>query len=164
MRLSKRTWSIFCGLLLLFSLSLLLGISQINFAQSSGVTWETIEKAAYAAVDQPFEKVVQDESSWNNFWNELHSGKPPTEPLPTVDFSENMVIGVGIGNKSSGGYSVEIQEITIEDSMLLVNYVEEQPGANCFTTQALTQPYLLVKVQQSNLPVKFKRQTEVNNC
>ncbi|MGQ4645797.1 protease complex subunit PrcB family protein [Lyngbya aestuarii] len=128
------------------------------------VTFETIEKAAYAAVEQPFEKVIQDQSSWHNFWRELHSSKSSTKPLPTVDFRENLVIGVGVGNKSSGGYSVEIQEINIEGGVLLVKYLEEQPGANCFTTQALTQPYQLIKVKKFKLPVKFNRKTGVNNC
>ncbi|MFP4124982.1 MAG: protease complex subunit PrcB family protein [Coleofasciculus sp.] len=68
------------------------------------------------------------------------------------------------GNKPSGGYSVEIKDILIKDDKLVINAVEQQPGRNCMTTMAITQPYHLVTVEQSDLPVQFNLQTEIVNC
>lgn len=131
---------------------------------SNTVAFETLEKSWNSGIAEPFETVIRAQATWEQFWANLHSTDIPTPSLPEVDFTENMVIGVGLGNKPSGGYSVEIKDIIMKDDKLVINAVEQQPGQNCMTTMAITQPYHLVTVEQSDLPVQFNRQTEIVNC
>lgn len=131
---------------------------------SNTVAFESLEKDFYSGMEDSFETVIRDQATWEQFWANLHSIDIPTPSLPEVDFTENMIIGVGLGNKPNGGYSVEIKDILMKDDKLVINAVEQQPGRNCMTTMAITQPYHLVTVEQSNLPVQFNRQTEIVNC
>ena len=131
---------------------------------SNTITFNTLEKSWNSGIAEPFETRIRDQAAWEQFWMNLHSIDIPTPSLPEIDFTENMVIGVGLGNKPSGGYSVEIKDIIIKDDKLVINAVEQQPGQNCGTTMAITQPYHLVTVEQSDLPVQFNRQTEIVNC
>lgn len=118
----------------------------------------------FSGKEESFETVIRNPERWQQFWQELHATVYEKPPLPPVDWTKNMVIGIGLGSKPSGGYSVEIKTIVIEDGKLVINALEQQPGRNCGTTMAITQPYYLVVVEQSDLPVQFNRKTEIMNC
>lgn len=132
--------------------------------RGSNIPFKNLEKSAYSGINQPFETVIQSPTAWTELWGKIHYNPLSVKQPPEVDLTEKMVIGVGIGDKASGGYSVEIQDITVEDNKLSVNYVERQPGTECGTTTVITQPYHLVVVERSNLPIEFNRQVEVKNC
>ncbi|MEQ9368700.1 MAG: protease complex subunit PrcB family protein [Coleofasciculus chthonoplastes F3-SA18-01] len=131
---------------------------------SNTVAFETLEKSWNSGIAEPFETIIRDQGTWEQFFGNLHSIDIPTPSSLNVDFTENMVIGIGLGNQPSGGYSIEIKDIVMEDGKLVINAVEQQPGQNCLTTMAITQPYHLVTVEKSDLPVEFNRQTEIVNC
>lgn len=128
------------------------------------VSFETAQKGFYSGIDEPFETVIKDRDTWETFWANLHSIQFPSPSLPDIDFSKNMVIGVGMGSRSSGGYSAEIKNIIVEDGKLAVNLVEFQPGSNCLVTMAITQPYHLVVLESSDLPIQVNRQVESIGC
>lgn len=161
---SKKILPILSVILVLLSVGLVWGCSPSETDVTSPTEFETLEQEYYSAIEKPFEKVIKDKSSWDIFWSELHGNQSETLPTLQVDFTEKMVIGVGLGTRNTGGYEVQIQDVTVDNEKILVDYVEIQPGDDCLTTQALTQPYQLVVVDKSDLPVEFNSQTETRNC
>ncbi|MEQ8756561.1 MAG: protease complex subunit PrcB family protein [Coleofasciculus sp. G1-WW12-02] len=131
---------------------------------SDTVSLESLDKGFNSGMEEPFETVIRNPGNWQQFWKKFNDNSSQTPPSPQVNWTESMVIGVGLGNKPSGGYSVEIKDIVMEDGKLVINAVEQQPGQNCFTTMAITQPYHLVTVERVDLPVQFNRKTEIINC
>ncbi|MBE9129514.1 MULTISPECIES: protease complex subunit PrcB family protein [unclassified Coleofasciculus] len=132
---------------------------------TSNVPFENIKQDWNSGLEEPFATVVKGNEDWKKLWIALHSIYFPLNlPATEVNFTENMVIGVGLGSRPTSGYSVEIKEINVEEDKLVVNSVERQPGANCVTAQATSQPYHVVVVKRSDLPVQFNRTTEVFDC
>lgn len=68
-----------------------------------------------------------------------------------------MVIGLFLGQKSTGGYSVEITRAELDGANLRVFYRQGNPPPGAMLTQALTQPYHLVRFSRSeSAPVFIK--------
>ena len=89
----------------------------------------------------------------------LHKPSPALAPI--VDFDREMVVGIFLGEKSTGGYEVEIVRAERRDSSLYFYYREESPPPNAMVTQALTQPFHLVRItkyqKQQNPQIIFRR-------
>jgi hypothetical protein len=95
-------------------------------------------------------------------WKALHGG-PPTAtmlvarsevewqrlaalfglrpPLPRLDFSRQMVVAMGLGERPTGGFAVTIVGAEERRGVLYVRYEERRPRPEEMVTQALTTPY-----------------------
>lgn len=62
---------------------------------------------------------------------------------------------VTYGEKPTGGYAVEITDITEEEGKLVVTAHFTEPGEDEMVTQALTYPYDLAMLDDPGLPVEF---------
>lgn len=69
-----------------------------------------------------------------------------SETSNTLDFSEGSVLLVDMGTRNTGGYSIEVTNITLHSDNVVVTVVFSKAGANCFTTPANTNPYQFVWV------------------
>ena len=85
--------------------------------------------------------VIRDQGTWSQFWSELGAGV-----RPEVDFSQDLVIAVASGERTSGGHDIQVQSVTRAGGELRIEVLETSPGAGCITTTALTQPVDVVVV------------------
>ncbi len=67
-----------------------------------------------------------------------------------------LYILVTYGEKPTGGYTVEIAEIVKRGEELLVTVQFSEPGEDEMVTQALTYPYDLAVVEETDLTVEFR--------
>ena len=68
-------------------------------------------------------------------------------PMPTpVTLNRETAVAVFMGQRTSGGYSISVERISTSGSTLNVVVSLKAPGAGMMTTQALTSPWVLVKV------------------
>ena len=88
-------------------------------------------------------------------WKALWKDHAPTEKMPAVDFTKDMVVGIFLGTKPSAGYEVEIVGVRPEGKDLLVEYVQKQPAPGTMAAQILTEPFHLVAVPKHAGTVRF---------
>ena len=71
-----------------------------------------------------------------------------SQQLPRVDLSTYGVLLVAMGQKNTGGYSVDLanQEAVIDAGTLRVNVQWREPQKGMMLTQALTSPCVLLKI------------------
>lgn len=71
-----------------------------------------------------------------------------SETPDQINFDDNQVLFLSMGLRTTGGYSIEVNDELIETSTdfvkINVSYIE--PGVNCLVTLALTSPYLVLLV------------------
>ena len=77
--------------------------------------------------------------------------------MPDVDFSSNMVVGIFLGTRPTGGYGAEIVSAQPDGGTLIVKYKETRPGRGSMTAQVLTSPFHLVAVPKFDGPVRFEK-------
>ena len=70
-----------------------------------------------------------------------------------------MVVGVFMGQRETGGYQIEIIGVERTASVLRVLYVTREPEAGAILTQALTQPFHLVRLARDDAFVSFVRES-----
>ncbi len=92
-------------------------------------------------------------------------GSPPPENL---DFRREWVVLYAAGTMSTGGYVADISYIgrSLDGRTLTIETKLIEPGSNCFVTQALTNPYVLVRFPRPNEArrVVFTHISEVRDC
>jgi hypothetical protein len=127
------------------------GTDSYAFAFNSGIT-------------SPLNAVVRDPAAWSALWQNIHAPMTPVPPLPAVDFSQEMVVAAGLGNRSTGGYDVLLAHAAEDATGLQIEVIETSPGPGCATSQALTQPVDLARTARRDGPVRFVTTQRVNHC
>lgn len=118
----------------------------------------TVAKGYRSGIREPLQTVIRNQGEWNVFWKRHSSRDTHSALAPSVDFDREMVVGIFLGEKNTGGYGVEIVRAERRDSSLYFYYREEIPPPGAIVTQALTQPFHLVKVMKyDNMQVIFRR-------
>jgi len=147
-------------MLTIFTASFIVMLSACSSAQASLATelaFNTIDKGFMSGVRQRQLLVIKSEAQWKEIW-QVHVGLvSPAREVPSIDFDKEMVVAVFLGERSSGGYGVEIKAVEQdrEKRQLRVVLRETKPAGGAMVIQALTQPYHIVKVKKSELPVTF---------
>jgi len=88
-------------------------------------------------------------------WKALWKDHAPTEKMPAVDFTKDMVVGIFLGTTPSAGYEAEIVGMRPEGKDLIVEYVQKQPAPGTMAAQILTEPFHLVSVPKHAGTVRF---------
>ncbi len=103
---------------------------------------------------------------WKQRWSQ--SGAPATTPdVSSVDFADAVAVGLFAGEKSTGGWRIEVgTPVAGGGGEVRLPYVVIGPGKGCFTTQALTAPYLVVAVEGVANPdvVVFEPSQRLEDC
>ena len=110
------------------------------------IEFVTVDQGYYSGNNTAGGYVVTDNLLWQNLW-QIHTANllpPPT--APAIDFARDMVIGVFMGQKPTGGYTAAIARVYLADTDdIVVNYRESYPLPGMAVTQALTAPYHIIK-------------------
>jgi hypothetical protein len=117
------------------------------------VSFSTISHSEQSEVEEARQVVVRTPEEWKALWKE-HA---PGQPMPAVDFTKSMVIGVFLGSRFTAGYRVTITGIESESASVTVTYRDERPGAGDILAQVITYPHHLVRVERLGGEVKFAR-------
>jgi hypothetical protein len=122
-------------------------------AQSGSVAIVTVARGEFSGVSDAKEAVVRSTADWTALWR----SHMPTEVAPAVDFSTGTVVAVFLGERPTGGFSVEITAIRHDGNTLVVAYTETAPEPRAIVTQVVTSPFHIVKVPQHDGPVRFEK-------
>ena len=117
------------------------------------VPFTTISQSEQSGVEEARQVVVRTAQEWTALWKE-HA---PDRPMPAVDFTKSMVLGVFLGSRNTAGYRVTIAGIERSGASVAVTYREQRPGARDMLAQILTFPHHLVRVERIDGEVKFTR-------
>jgi hypothetical protein len=114
----------------------------------------------FGAVRTPRQVVLRDAKAFEALWKELYAhGEPP--PLPKIDFSRENIVGIWWGQKSTGGYHVEIGLVEIKRCAAVVHVVLWSPPKGAVLSQAFTTPFALKAVQKLPQKVTFRTQERI---
>jgi len=110
----------------------------------------------------PMLVIIDSEDSLLKFY-ETHKAIIGKEKLPRIDFTKNILVGVFLGRRPTGGYSVSIERILYKekDGHLVVHAVEKCPDPGSMVIQVITYPGVIVAIDK--VPIK-KVTLELEQC
>ena len=127
-------------------------------ASKAAVPFQSIDKGQYSGFGKPLQIVVQSVSDWKGLWQNHTAPQQEAPPPPGIDFGREIVIGVFLGSRPTGGYVAEIVSIVKDNGMTTVTFKESTPPHGSMVTQSLTQPFHLVRVPKKGIQtVRFRR-------
>lgn len=132
------------SLLALSVLALCLFFTQVPAA--TAVSFTSLARGQQSGIQEPLVALITNKAAWSGHWRR-HAAifQPPPSP-PPVDFSRESLIAVHLGERRTGGYGVRVTGVQQGPEGLLVTAVEERPGPGAIVTQALTQPYEIIRI------------------
>jgi PrcB C-terminal len=104
-------------------------------------------------VDLPGESVIRTPEAWQRLWDQVHAAS--ISPAPVIDFEQQMVVAVFADRQPTGGYSRSVEAVEFGDAEIRVTVRAHAPGAGALVPQQVTQPYQMLVVKRSALPVRF---------
>ncbi len=124
-----------------------------------------LAQGGYCAHDSAANLWIDDVAAFQQLWQEMHRHQLPAPEAPSVDFNQQVVIAAFLGTRGSGGHSISVTSVSQLDGKAFVSLKKQAPGANCFTTSAITQPYVLVSVPKEGIRShQFIVSDEVVDC
>jgi len=106
----------------------------------------TVARGDQSFIESERRVVARSSAEWNAIWRQ----HDPDRPVPAVDFSKEMVVGVFLGSRNTGGYSVEILSAAVEQGgALLVRYRQQTPPPGAITAQVITMPFHIVAIPKA---------------
>lgn len=87
---------------------------------------------------------------FQTWWSKAYSTYSDVPPLPTVDFTKNMVIAAFMGEKTHGGYTLRVENVEQTLDAYNVKIKISIPGNNCRASQDIVQPFEFVVVPNNN--------------
>ncbi len=109
-------------------------------------------RGQYGGANEAGTRTITDRTAWQETWTRLS-----TLPLPMVDFSRLQLVAVFLGHRPTGGYAVEILEVSSTESALIVRWRESGPPAGTTPPEGATSPYGVKAVPRTDLPSKFEK-------
>lgn len=95
---------------------------------------------------------LRNPAEWDRFWTQVSRAKPQS-----LDVPRQMAVAVFLGQRRTGGYSVEIAGVRNDGTKLLVEFRETTPPPDMMVTQALTTPWAVAIVPRSDLPLEPRK-------
>ena len=118
----------------------------------------------YSGFDEPARLVVRDAAQWEALWATAFARQTTAHPLPAVDFESDMILVAALGARPSGGYDIAIEGLTPEMDGAVALVTSTAPGAECYTTAAITEPVVMLRVAAVSGPIRFQEETETHAC
>jgi hypothetical protein len=114
--------------------------------QNSG-DLKVVAQGFHSSITDPFIAVIRDEATYGEL-TKLDSKLPKLN----VDFKTNVVIAAFLGQRNTGGYSVEITRAANGE----VQVREKAPGKDVMVPQMITAPFKIVSLPvEGNVPLKI---------
>lgn len=99
--------------------------------------------------------VISESTTWTNLIAQMNSVNTVSDSFSEtdIDFSEYRVIAVFDEIKGNGGHSLDLNIMSNSEN-IIVHITDVAPEGNA--TTVITQPYHIVKILNSDLPVQFQ--------
>jgi len=79
---------------------------------------------------------------------------------PNINFSNNFLVGIFAGQKSTNGYGIKITSIVENNCQIVVNFYEHGPQTGETPTTGVTYPADYVLIPKTTKPIYFNKTTE----
>lgn len=104
----------------------------------------------HSSAETPAKLVVRTADEWIALWQRI--GSEPPRPLAA---SNEIAVAVFLGERRTGGYSVEFARLRSSGSTLVIEYLERTPPGNTAVPQVLTSPWAVGILDATLSPIDF---------
>ena len=121
------------------------------------ITFETLAEDFYGGMTDSKFIVIKEETTLNEIYNLINKSKSPGIKIPIINFEKETVLVLFLGEKSSGGHSISVEQILDENEKVTVKYKVTLPKLGEMVTTVMTQPYCIIKIPITSKEIIFDK-------
>lgn len=134
-------------------------------ADAEDVSFRVLETNAYGGFQEAGYELITTQEEFVAIWEEAHSNAIPAPAPPSLNLEESPVICAYMGTRNSGGYSISVESVKVHKNIAYISLVETGPGEGCFTTTAITSPFVMAVVPDAEfISHHFFVRQDTTNC
>ncbi|WP_163398938.1 protease complex subunit PrcB family protein [Flavobacterium fluviatile] len=107
----------------------------------------------------PAALIINSQEKLNQYFTQ-HANSCTVASDPNINFTNNFLVGIFSGQKTTTGYGIKITSIVENNCQIIVNFYEHGPSTGEVTNPATTYPADYVLIPKTTKPVYFNRTTE----
>ncbi|GGF09893.1 protease complex subunit PrcB family protein [Flavobacterium limi] len=107
----------------------------------------------------PAALIVSSQEKLNQYFTQ-HANTCSVTSDPTINFSNNFLVGIFSGQKPTSGYGIKITSIVENNCQIFVNFYEYGPQTGETPTTGTTFPADYVLIPKTTKPIYFNKTTE----
>lgn len=121
------------------------------------ITFETLAEDFYGGMTDSKFIVIKEETTLNEIYKLINKSKSPGIKIPIINFEKETVLVLFLGEKSSGGHSISVEQILDENEKVTVKYKVTLPKLGEMVTTVMTQPYCIIKIPITSKEIIFDK-------
>mmetsp|Transcript_32081 Transcript_32081/g.47862 ORF Transcript_32081/g.47862 Transcript_32081/m.47862 type:complete len:253 (-) Transcript_32081:520-1278(-) len=134
----------------------IISCAPLSKAMAETITFSTVAQGHNSGIENAANEIIQSGPDFYELWGRHTSISSPPDGVPPVDFHTETVLAVFRGNKSSGGYGVEVKGVEDTGDEIVVSCETTDPSPDDMVTMALTQPFHIVRTPKTTKDVRFE--------
>lgn len=127
-----------------------------NTIAQNTTNYEIISEGPISGVNDAQIRVVKEKEGLKEIYEYLNENRSPSLLMPNIDFDEDIIVALFMGEKNYGGFKISVDHIE-ENAKEIIIHVKETAPSGKFATMVITQPYCIFKIKQTAKEIVFKK-------
>jgi hypothetical protein len=123
------------------------------------IPFEIIKNFQLAYQDEGI-KVFKNYNEFEKFYKSQTNLISDSIPKLNVNFENELLIGVFLGQRPTSGYSINVDRVVLENKKILVQASEICPKKDQIVLMVITYPSIFIKIPKYDYPIELK----LNKC
>jgi hypothetical protein len=113
---------------------------------------------------EPIQLVLRTAVEWDSVWQAVNRNRvyPPASQVPSVDFTNEMVLLAGLGRQPTTAWNIRIDTVVIRRDTMRV--IIHSVAPQCVAGMMITYPWDAVRVPRTDLVVQFVKRPVIDHC
>lgn len=128
---------------------------------AESVSFSVLASGANAAQQEPLAATATSQEELADLWSRVARTRVPQPDPPRVRFDSQTAVAIFMGQRPSGGYSIEVDAACRVDTSGKVHvcYTAYEPPEDAIVTMALTSPYAFVIIDEPAADIVVHRRS-----
>lgn len=119
------------------------------------VPFRVIEENNMSGFNSGMTKLITSTPDWVAVWMERQRNLQTKRLHPEIDFDRDVVIAVAMGQKKTGGYSVDITRVIRTKDDIRIYLKKTAPPDDAKLPAVVTSPFIFARMKKPDRPVVF---------
>ncbi len=146
------------GIVILIPLLLLTTCKTVVPENNSGknIQFQVLITNSHSNFPEQRNLIIESSEALQEILATINSTRKPGISIPKVNFENENVAFINIGETSTGGHSVVVKKIIETEASVVIYYEGKSPKAGENATMVITSPFTMVKFKKQSKPVEFE--------
>jgi len=135
-----------------------------NKSTSAEVAFTILSEGSNGGFDKDTLILIRSNDEMKENWKKLFSNFVELPDMPTVNFSNQMVVMLNMGEKNNGGYNINVTSVVEKEQQLAVYADYITPGSNCMVAEVISYPFTVIAIPKKDKLVAVNKKPIVSEC